>query len=78
MKPMLQFNETNVANKSPRQACLVVGLLFSNMPQYEHKRDAKQPDMRILEGLRECEARSNPWVSLNKMKISEKAHFMLA
>ena len=78
MKPILQFNETNVANKSPRQACLVVGLLFSNMPQYEHKRDAKQPDMRILEGLRECEARSNPWVSLNKMKISEKPHVMLA
>ncbi len=78
MKPMLQFNETNVANKSPRQACLVVGLLFSNMPQYEHKRDAEQPDMRILEGLRECEARSNPWVSLNKMKRQEKPHFMLA
>ena len=78
MKPMLQFNETNVANKSPRQACLVVGLLFSNMPQYEHKRDAKQPDMRILEGLRECEARSNPWVSLNEVKRQEKPHVMLA
>ena len=78
MKPMLQFNETNVANKSPRQACLVVGLLFSNMPQYEHKRDAKQPDMRILEGLRECEARSNPRVSLNEVKRQEKPHVMLA
>ena len=55
-----------------------MGLLFSNMPQYEHKRDAEQPDMRILEGLRECEARSNPWVALNKMKREEKAHFMLA
>ena len=71
-------NETNVANKSPRQACLVVGLLFSNMPQYEHKRDAEQPDMRILEGLRECEARSNPWVSLNEVKRQEKPHVMLA
>ena len=74
----MPFNETNVANKSPRQARLVVGLLFSNMPQYEHKRDAKQPDMRILEGLRECEARSNPWVSLNEVKRQEKAHAKLA
>ena len=74
----MPFNETNVANKSPRQACLAVGLLFSNMPQYEHKRDAKQPDMRILEGLRECEARSNPWVSLNEEKRQEKAHAKLA
>ena len=78
MKPILQFNETNVANKTPLHACMNVGFLFSNMPQYEHKRDAKQPDMRILEGLRECEARSNPRVSLNEVKRQEKAHAKLA